>query len=313
MRRAFTRWGAAALMLTVSAAPALAGAALVVCQGGNEIGVVDTARLALTARIAVPPAPAGIALAPDGRSAYVTHPDAGMLTRIDTARGRASAGVAIGGQPFGIAVDPDGGALYVSDWSADRVRRLDADTFAETGSVAVGHAPAGLALDARRRELYSADREAGAVSIIDLGTFKRVASVPVGEGPYSFDTSDAPRRLLVVNVRGGDVSAIDKASREVSRHGVGKMPYGVASAPTGEALVANQQSGSLTLLPAENGDARTLRVGGSPEAVRLDPQRRLAYVTDWFSDQLLVIDLDAFRVAARVAVCKGPRSLILMP
>lgn len=298
--------------LLMLAEPAGAASLLVVCQGSDEVGVVDTRQLALVRRIAVPPAPAAIALAPDGASAFVTHPDAGRVTRIDVARSEVVASVAIGGQPFGIVADPDGRWLYVGDWSGDRVLRLETATLAQSATTPVGRAPAGLALDSHRRELYSADRESGTISIVDLDGFARTMAVPVGEGPYSFDATHDPHQLRVVNVRSGDVAEMDKESRAVVRHPVGKMPYGVASMPvSGDVLVANQQSGSLSLLTT--GAARTLKVGGSPEAVKRDPARALAYVTDWFSDQLLVVDLEAFRVRTRIAVCRGPRSLALVP
>ncbi|MFG1417678.1 YncE family protein [Xanthobacter sp. V0B-10] len=314
MSRAGAAAAAGLLLWVLAWASASAGRLLVVCQGGDEVRIMDPDAPAAACGIPVPRAPAAIALAPGG-IAYVTHPDAGLVTRIDLGRAEATASAPIGGQPFGIAADPDGLSLYVGDWSADRVRRLDAKTFAETGSVAVGRAPAGLAIDGRRRELYSADRESGAVSIIDLAAFARVASVPAGEGPYGFDGADDPDRLRVVSVRSGELVEIDKARRISTRERVGLMPYGVASDPrTGEVLVANQQSGSLTLILAgKPARVRTLRVGGSPEAVQIEPQRRRAYVTDWFADQVIVVDLDAFRVMARIPACRGPRGLALAP
>ncbi|MFG1402981.1 YncE family protein [Xanthobacter sediminis] len=305
----------AGLLLCVLAwEPASAARLLVVCQGGNEVRIVDPDAPAAARGIPVPRAPAAIALAPGG-GAYVTHPDAGLVTRIDIERAEVTASAPVGGQPFGIVADPDGTSLYVGDWSADRVRRLDAKTFAETGRVAVGRAPAGLAIDGRRRELYSADRESGAVSVIDLATFAHVASVPAGEGPYAFDDADDPSRLRVVSVRSGELVEIDKAKRISTREPVGRMPYGVASDPrTREVVVANQQSGSLTLLLADKSvSSRTLRVGGSPEAVQIESERRRAYVTDWFADKIIIVDLDAFRVADRISVCKGPRGLALLP
>ncbi|MDQ0504073.1 YncE family protein [Xanthobacter agilis] len=304
-----------ALLFMLAAGAASASELLVVCQSGAELRGVETQHFTTTRQLKLPKAPAALALSPDRASAFITHPDAGLLTRVDLARSALITSAAIGGQPFGIVADPDGRTLYVGDWSADRVRRLDAASLAETGSVAVGRSPAGLALDPARRELYSADREAGAVSIIDLETFTRVATVPVGEGPYSFDTSGDRRTLRVVNVRSGDLAEIDKDSHAVTRLAVGKMPYGAASlSRTGEVLVANQQSGTLSLVAAgASRPIRTLRVGGSPEGVAVDPSHPRAYVADWFSDQVLVVDLDALQVAARIGVCKGPRSLTLLP
>lgn len=324
--RAMRRGWALAVMGFVTAmaaalAPPSSRAAtlLVVCQAGAELQVRDLPGLTIRHRIPLPKGPASVAVSLDQAWAYVTHPDAGRVSRIHLADGRLDGANAIGGQPFGIAADPDGQTLYVSDWSADSVRRLDAVSLAPTGSVKVGHAPAGLALDPQRRRLFSADREAGAVSIIELGSFERVASVPVGEGPYAFDTQWDPQALRLVTVRAGQLIEIDPRTLEVTRTEVGKMPYGVArAAGSGDVIVANQQSGTVSLVaPPMQGQpdraVRTLRVGGSPEGVAADPDRPHAYVSDWFGDQLLDLDLATFTVAARAPTCKGPRAVRVVP
>lgn len=306
---------AALLLAGPAATPLHAESLFVVCQSGAEISVIDLSAGAVAERIPVPKAPAGIAVSPDGGTAYVTHPDAGLLTRIDTTTRQVVDTTFIGGQPFAVVADPDGDTLYVSDWAGDAVHRLDGRTLARTGTVGVGRAPAGLALDAHRRRLYSADRESDAVSVIDIARFSRIASVPVGRAPYAFDAGNDPGFLAVANVRSGDIALIDKADHAVSRLPAGRMPYGLAVVPgTGRILVANQQSGTVSLLdPKTRRETASVRLGGSPESVVVSSDGQLAYVSEWFDDAVAVIDLDGLAVRARIRVGQGPRTMATVP
>ena len=105
-----------ALLLAAQGTTAQGASLFVVCQAGAEITVIDTEHDTVE-RIGVAKAPAGIALSPDGKTAYITHPDASLLTRIDTATRRVIDTTRLGGQPFAVVADPADGTLYVSDLS----------------------------------------------------------------------------------------------------------------------------------------------------------------------------------------------------
>ncbi|MEP9356978.1 YncE family protein [Xanthobacter sp. KR7-65] len=308
----------AALLLVIVLAGAgegQAAALYVVCQAGAEVDVIDTDASAVTHRIAVAKGPAGIALAPDGMSAYVTHPDAGLLTRIDAARRQVAGTVRLGGQPFGVAADPASGAIYVGDWSADRITRLDPVSLEPTGVVGVGRAPAALATDPRARRLYSADREDDAVSIIDLATFTRIARVAVGTAPYALDAEGDATVVAVADVRSGDVALIGKADGSVTRIGGMRMPYGVAFVPGRRLLlVSDQQAEALHLLDPDGKETLAkVRLGGSPEGVVADRSGGRAYVAEWFANRVAVVDLETRALATRIDVCDGPRMMVLGP
>ena len=87
------------------------------------------------------------------------------------------------------------------------------------------------------------------------------------------------------------------------------MPYGVAVSPDGGLiLVTNQQGGTLVVVDATDGMWRaTVRVGRYPEGVVI--AEASAYVANWFSDSVSVIDMATLRETARIAVPDGPRSL----
>ncbi|MFG1226187.1 YncE family protein [Xanthobacter wiegelii] len=308
-------WRAALAILALGwSGTAAAGTLLAVCQGAAEVDVIDTAARTVSARVKVDKVPAGITLSPDGASAFITHPDIGLLTHLDVKTRTVVATARIGGQPFGIAAAPDGDALYVGDWSGDRILRVDPRTLAVTGTLAVGRAPAHLAIDPEGRTLYSADRESDAVSVIALSAFTRLASIPVGRAPYALDAT-SPTRVAAADVRGGDVALITKSNHEVTRIGGMKMPYGVAFVPGHDLLlVTDQQGGTLDLIDLSAGTiTKRLRLGGSPESVLVDGTTGRAYVAEWFANRVTVVTLDDFTIAARIPVCDGPRVMALIP
>ena len=71
------------LLLTLTTAPALADEALITAQGANILALVDLDTQVVTAQIPVDGAPAGIALSPDRKTAYVTRPEGHGLAIVD--------------------------------------------------------------------------------------------------------------------------------------------------------------------------------------------------------------------------------------
>ena len=69
---------------------------------------MDLASLQPVATIAIGGKPAGVAITPDGRFAYVTSPDAKALTVVDAATRQVVGRIDVGGGPLGVAVAPDG-------------------------------------------------------------------------------------------------------------------------------------------------------------------------------------------------------------
>jgi len=309
--QSFARFALAALLAGAVSGPALAGngsarAVYVVSQEGATLTPVAPPGAA----IAVGKGPAQVAAGPDGRL-YLTHSDIRAVSVVEGRTGAVLARFPFAGQPFGVAVAPDGRGLFVGDWSGGRVVRLSAATGAVEGSVAVGRDPAGLVLDGRGR-LYVADRESRQVSVVDTATMTRIGTVPVGEGPFALALNPAQDRLYVANVRSGDLHAIDTATLTgVGRAALGGMPYGVAVSGDGaRILVTNQQAGTLAVLDAALQPVATIPVGRYPEGVAVAGDR--AYVANWFSDSVSVIDLSSLAETARLPVGEGPRGLAVL-
>jgi YVTN family beta-propeller protein len=311
----------ALLAYALSAAPergasceALARARLaVVSQDDGSVSVIDPQSNSVVARAKIGPGAAGIAASPDGRLLYVTYPDGAAINIVDAETLVVLRRLSFKGEPFGIAAAL--GSLFVSDWANGTVTRLDAASGAQTGAVAVGKSPAHMAISADGHRLYVADRESGDVAVIGADAMSKIASIPAGEGPFALALAPDDRRLYVANVRGNDLAVIDTARLEqVARIVVGVAPYGVAVTPDGASvLVTNQHGDSLSIVDARSGAViGAIPVGRYPEGVVAGPFG-LAYVANWFSGDVSIVDLAQRREIHRIKVGEGPRSFALLP
>ncbi|MCK2053755.1 YncE family protein [Methylobacterium sp. 37f] len=296
------------LLVVLGAGGVQASPVYVASQGAGTLVALAPGPSVSASPVVVGRSPAQVAPGPNGLL-YLTHPDARQISVFDARRGSLVRTFPVDGQPFGIAVSADGARLFVGDWAGDRVMRLSAETGALEGTVSVGKEPAALVLD-RRGRLYVADRESRQVSVVDSLRLERIATIPVGEAPFALALDPTEDRLYVANVRSGTVSVIDTvASRTIATFAIGGMPYGVAVSPDGGLiLVTNQQGGTLVVVDATDGMRRaTVPVGRYPEGVVI--AEASAYVANWFSDSVSVIDMATLRETARIAVPDGPRSL----
>jgi len=136
----------------------------VAARAAGEIAVVDTATLAVMARLPLPGIPIRIAITPDGATALVSCAGSGELVAYDVAarslRGRVKVDVPLApgadqrpfarlapgsALPVGLLVSRDGRSAYVAATMADRVVQYDLAALAQVRSIAVGGEPDGLA------------------------------------------------------------------------------------------------------------------------------------------------------------------------
>lgn len=88
----------------------------------HTVTVIDTATRSVTHVIAVGPKPSGIAIAPNGRYAYVTSYEShGTVSVIDVPAAKAIQTVEVGGLPSGVAIDPAGAYAYVTNFKDNTV------------------------------------------------------------------------------------------------------------------------------------------------------------------------------------------------
>ncbi|MET0314978.1 MAG: beta-propeller fold lactonase family protein, partial [Hansschlegelia sp.] len=301
----------AAVLATV---PALAGDPLlaVVGQTGNVVRLLPLGEDKPEA-IEVAELPASVAVGPDGRTLYVTHPDRGRVTVLDAVTKRITASFSVNGQPFGAAATDE--FLYVTDWTSGLVLKIDVLTGATLGEIPAGKSPAAIVLSHDGRRAYVAARESNAVSVIDLVAGAEIGQIAVGKAPFAMALSPDGARLYVANVQSGDLSVIDVASgKELKRRPVGKMPYGVAVSKDGKRIVVTlQHDDAVAIVDAESLDVSArVKVGSYPEGVTITPDGQYAAVANWFDDTVSLVYLDAARVTETLPAEGGPRNLLAL-
>jgi DNA-binding beta-propeller fold protein YncE len=136
----------------------------VAARADGEIAVVDTAKLAIVARLPLPGTPIRIAITPDGATALVTCAGSSELVAYDVAarsvRGRVKVDVPLApgadqrpfarlapgsALPVGLLVARDGRTAYVAATMADRVVQYELPALVPVRSIEVGGEPDGLA------------------------------------------------------------------------------------------------------------------------------------------------------------------------
>jgi YVTN family beta-propeller protein len=264
----------------------------------------------------ISPAPDGKALIAN-HSGYLPH----GLTVIDPATRKVVQEIRLRSSWLGLAWSPDGRTLYVSGGNAAGGIAARAPIYAFAyANGRLSDAPvaqfdetvpleqiwwSGVAHHPTKGLLYAANRGTDAkptyVAVFDAASHALVTRIPVEISPYELVFSQDGRRLFVSNWSSNSVSVIDTASNKVvATIHVGANPNDMALAPDGRLFVACSADNTVHII-----DTNTLRVterlsttlsplapeGATPNAVLLDPVRKLLYVANADNNDVMVADI----------------------
>jgi len=122
---------------------------LVTGELDDSLVVVDVAARKVARRLAVPgegALPKGVAIAANGRHAYVTIGRGGRLVELDLGTWKFTRSVKVGQRPWGVALSPDGRYAYTANGPSNDVSVVDTTTFEVVATVPVGKRPWGVAV-----------------------------------------------------------------------------------------------------------------------------------------------------------------------
>ncbi|MFC8588838.1 YncE family protein [Streptomyces sp. NPDC057217] len=227
----------------------------------------------------------GIALAPDGRRAYVgvnVPGGNGALEVIDTAALRVTGAVPVGRRPFDVDVSRDGAEVYATNHDSFDVTVVAAGT-----------------LESRRVEVAPYGTEGG------LGSWLKphYAAVRPSDGRLLLPFEG--ERLAVVDPRTGRTE-IEPMTANTHQHGVAVTSGGTLLAVGTGPIDPDADRGPSLTVRAPDGTERVYPLEGPHESVAVSRDGRTAYVTGGFTrdghwDGLTVVDLasgDSRRLAA---------------
>jgi YVTN family beta-propeller protein len=127
----------------------------VLCQGSDEIRVLDAASYSVIAKIGVGRVPRGFSLSPDGTRLFVTNAWDDTLSVIDTKKLQAIATWTVGAEPSSVVEDRAGKRLFVANRISNDVAVLDATTGVEEKRLLAGRGASYLTLSPDGSRIYA--------------------------------------------------------------------------------------------------------------------------------------------------------------
>ena len=171
--------------------------------------------------------PEYVALAPDGKTMYVTAATAQKVLKMDSSTDQVVDTWTLKANPSGIAVAADG-ALYVTGGAEEgKLFKVNAEGKTQD-SVEVGHTPLAPVISADGKTVYVLNRFNNNVMVVETDKMKVVETIPVVREPHAAVLAGGGKLLFVANhlpcVRATDdvvaatISVIDTATRKVLKN-----------------------------------------------------------------------------------------------
>jgi YVTN family beta-propeller protein len=192
-----------------------------------------------------------VALAPDGRRAFVANIGSGSVTAIDWVAGKVLAQIPTGAGAEGVAVTPDGRFVWVTNRAADTVAVVDARALKVVARLPAPSFPIRVQITADGRLALVSCAQSGEVRMFDVAARKEVARLAMPRGKVSgdgkvfgdqFGQSPVPIGIVIAPAASGkayvasaqadEVVAVDLAGRKVgTRLRAGREPDGLGWSP----------------------------------------------------------------------------------
>jgi YVTN family beta-propeller protein len=222
--------------------------------------------------------------------AYVPNLLAGSVSVVDTASGMVVDTIVTGGEPTGVAVQPSGSRVFVGDGSSagDTLWVIDTASNAVVDAITVWPQPLGVAVHPDGSRVYVAsfsgsDVRSRGVSVIDTTTDTVVATIPMAGLPYG----------LAVNPNGTVVYVATMAAEQGTD---GYDSIAVIDVAT------NTVTGFIHL-----------GFNTQPREVAFNPSGTTAYVTNYVTNTVSVIDVAGGIVTDTIPVDRSPVGIVTSP
>ena len=305
--------------IRLTAVPVLLGVMLFPGIGAASAAPVSVVRGGdVIATIATGPRPQDVVVSPDGRFAYVTTFDDGLITKIDlsdfTVVGQTSVGPSAG------AVISTVNGIVVASETGSTVNTLDPDTLAPIGGFNTeGTDPIALTSSADGTITVFAAAQRGAIGIIDDAN-QYFSFVEIGGKPWGVDLFAGDTRAIVADQTNARVVIATLGTGGESPVVIANVPVGgrpsyLAVAPDESvAYVANADRGAVDVV-----DLSTLTVtasyavGGKPWGVAVSSDGKYLYIPDNSGGTVIAVDAATGRVLSTTPTGTHPDFVAVSP
>ena len=190
-------------------------------RNSNDVSVVDLTMNAVISHIEVGYGPYGVAVSPDGDTAYVTSAEKG-ISIIDAASNTITRTIPVFVDT--IAVSPDGKSLYGVSMNEGTLKGIDIATGAVVKSIEAGPTPHGITVNNEGTRIYVSSLDDGKVRVIDattLGVIAEIAVTKPGDPIWDVEVSPCGSKVYAVSCRFCTLTVIDGKTNSVT----GSHPY----------------------------------------------------------------------------------------
>jgi YVTN family beta-propeller protein len=225
--------------------------------------------------------PEGVAVTPDGRTAYVTNAGTAIVhgnsvTPISTDTNTPQAPIAVGHSPFAIGITPDGKTAYVTNFSATRSRRSTSRPACQSPRFLLAESPDAVAITPDGRTAYVTNFCDNTVTPISTVSNAPGTPIPVGREPEAIAITPNGKTAYVAHNLDATVTPINLATNTPGvAIAAGSAPDALAITPDGTtAYAADFAGGTVTpISTATNTRGPSISVGASPAAVAITPDQ----------------------------------------
>ena len=294
-------------------------------EAGNTVTPIRAGSNTAGRPIKVGPAPALIAISPDGQTAYVVGtgslvpgaPAPVTLTAIRTATNKPGRVVTVCAPGNTIAITPDSRTVYVSCSGTGQVGpvRAGADTAAKPIRVP---SPGALAMAAGGQTVYVANPGGDTVTPISTATEEPGQPIIVGPSPDAMAVAPDGGTVLVLTSTG--ITPVDAATNRAGKPVAIQGAHALAVAPDGGTAYVlampdpGSQQGFVVPVPVHASAAgQPIKVGLNPVQIVFTPDGKMAYVANYASESVTPIQLPGGRAGPPIAAGKTPARLAASP
>ena len=226
----------------------------------DGIGVLSASGTAVTSALAMPSAPASLAVG--GGSVWATSPGGNAVYRIDPATRAITQAIAVGAGPAGVAYDS--GDVWVANGSDGTVSRIDGSAGQVVQTIGAGSEPTGVA--AGLGGVWVTDPVGSTVSRIDPSSGRLTQTIGLTSPPYAIALGAGA--VWVTSPADDSVTRIDPAAGQpVQTIPVGADPDAIAYG-FGSVWVANGLDSTVYRInPGTGAVTETIPVGNGPSAL----------------------------------------------
>lgn len=239
----------------------------------------------------------GIAVAPDSRTAFVTHGNeelGGLLSSIDTSTRTVTQTVPAGNFPVGLAVSPDGSTLYLGDNGGNTLSVIDARTLTVRSVLPTCDGPLGTVVTQDGSKVVVACQFDGNVLVLDTAT-NATSLVKAGDRSMFVAVSPDSRTAYSTDLLGDySIAVIDLETGQVTdRIPTGReTAFTIDVAESGRTLFftsVGSEGNQLQKLDIATGRVQKLTLESQPAGLDVAPDDSVAYVVS--NEAVYVIDV----------------------